>query len=278
MISLDALRYAYQERQGEGIELAGSILDLQQRAAVYHQLYADSNRNHVFPLIAAHGALWAGGYFAFGMKLGRLLSLPSLLIHGRRKILLKQLQDFADAFREVNRRVCVDTYASFHFSDSNGDHPDAHCFVPAAMLEGLAIVHRARRHNKRLSRIERQRVFEAFFRAEQSAIVGPSVRKAAEEFRWPLMRFLALRPCIQFSYFPSGTNLWFWNFSKESERIGNGLKALAIAETVGLDSVEKSLWNKKGIRLLPTKPTLTMDSRSMDSTFQTPISNRTHWR
>ena len=113
MISLDCLRRAYQEREREGTALAGSILDLNQRASVYYHLYLDSNRNHVFPLIAAHGALWAGGYFKFGTQLGALLSLPSLLIPKRRPKQLQQLQEFANAFREVNRRVCVDTYASF---------------------------------------------------------------------------------------------------------------------------------------------------------------------
>ena len=241
MISLDSLRQAYQDREREGIVLAGTILELNRRASVYYHLYLDSNRNHVFPLIAAHGALWAGGYFKFGMKLGAFLSLPSLLIPGLRPKRLQQLQQFSNAFREVNRRVCVDTYASFHFSALHGDHPESHQFVPAPMLEGLGRVHYARRHRQRLSREDRQHVFEAFFRSEQTTIVGPSVLRAAEDFRWPLLRFLALRPCIHFSYFPKATYLWFRNFSHETERVRNGLKALAIAENVGLDTVERSL-------------------------------------
>lgn len=243
MLSLDGLRHAYSEREREGTFLAGSVMDLDQRASVYYQLFLDSGRSHVFPLIAAHGALWAGGYFSFGLKLGWVLSLPSLLIPKRRQIQIQQLRDFANAFREVNRRVCVDTYTSFHFSASYGNHPEAHTLVPEAILEGLVRVHSARRFGKQLCRIERQGVFEAFFRAEQSAIVGPSVRRAEEEFRWPLMRFLALRPCIHFAFFPPESNLWFSNFAHESERISNGLKALAIAESVGLDVVERRLWN-----------------------------------
>ncbi len=156
---------------------------------------------------------------------------------------MQQLRDFANAFREVNRRVCVDTYTSFHFSASHGKHPEADTLVPEAMLDGLARVHNARRLGKQLCRKDRQLVFEAFFRAEQSAIVGPSVRRAEEEFRWPLMRFLALRPCIHFAFFPQGANLWFRNFAHESERITNGLKAFGIAELVGLDDVENKLWN-----------------------------------
>ena len=93
MLSLDGLRYAYSEREQEGTLLAGSIMDLHQRAAVYYHLFLDSGRSHVFPLIAAHGALWAGGYFSFGMKLGRVLSLPSLLIPKRRQCQMQQLRD-----------------------------------------------------------------------------------------------------------------------------------------------------------------------------------------
>jgi hypothetical protein len=245
MISLDGLRHAYSERERQGTLLAGSIMDLDQRASVYYQLFLDSGRSHVFPLIAAHGALWAGGYFSFGMKLGTVLSLPWLVIPKLRQRRMQLLRDFANAFREVNRRVCVDTYASFHFSESHGDHPEANTLVPEAMLEGLARVHSARRLAKQLGRIDRQRVFEAFFRAEQSVVVGPSVRRAEEEFRWPLMRFLALRPCIHFAFFPQGTSLWFRNFAHETERIANGLKALSIAESVGLDLVEDKLWNYK---------------------------------
>lgn len=243
MLSLDGLRQAYSEREQEGTLLAGSLMELDQRASVYYQLFLDTGRSHVFPLIAAHGALWAGGYFAFGMKLGWVLSLPSLLIPKRRQIRMQQLRDFANAFREVNRRVCVDTYTSFHFSASHGSHPEVHRLVPEAMLEGLARVHSALRLGKQLGRVERQSVFEAFFRAEQSAIVGPIVCRAEEDFRWPLMRFLAMRPCIHFAFFPTGANLWFRNFAHESERIANGLKALAIAEAVGLDVVENKLWN-----------------------------------
>ena len=243
MLSLDGLRHAYSERERDGMLLAGSIMDLDQRASVYYQLFLDSGRSHVFPLIAAHGALWAGDYFSFGMKLGWVLSLPALLIPKRRQCLMQQLRDFADAFREVNRRVCVDTYTSFHFSASHGNHPEAQVLIPAATLEGLARVHNARRRGIQLCSSDRQSIFEAFFLAEQSAIVGPSIRRAVEDFRWPLMRFLALRPCIHFAFFPWGTNLWFSNFACESERIANGLKALAIAESVGLEVVENKLWN-----------------------------------
>lgn len=73
-MSITELREAHQKLLDEGTRLAGSLTALSQRATTYHHLFRDSGGNHIFPLIAAHGALWARGYFAFGMKLGRWLS------------------------------------------------------------------------------------------------------------------------------------------------------------------------------------------------------------
>ena len=67
------LHQHYDRLTAEGVRLAGQLADVPQRATVYHHLFFESGRNHVFPLIAAHGALWARGYFAFGMRLARLL-------------------------------------------------------------------------------------------------------------------------------------------------------------------------------------------------------------
>ena len=58
----------------EAERLAGGLRDLAQRATVYHHLFRASGGNHIFPLIAAHGALWAGGYFRFGQRLATALA------------------------------------------------------------------------------------------------------------------------------------------------------------------------------------------------------------
>ena len=65
-MTADELRLEYDRLIAEGVRLAGRLADVPQRAAAYHHVFFDSGRNHVFPLIAAHGALWARGYFAFG--------------------------------------------------------------------------------------------------------------------------------------------------------------------------------------------------------------------
>src|SRR5437016_565395 len=120
----------YESLKSEAIQLAGGLTDLAQRATVYHHLFKASGGNHAFPLIAAHGALWAGGYFRFGMNLGKGLALQFAFDPETRRRKLQQLHDFADAFRDVNRRVCIDTYVNFHFTARFGDHPDAAEFVP----------------------------------------------------------------------------------------------------------------------------------------------------
>src|SRR5690606_15063123 len=120
----EPLRAYHEKLHSEAVRLAGGLHDLAQRAAVYHHLFEHSGRNHVFPLIAAHGALWARGYFRFGMRLGRLLSWQFPSTETRRRQ-MAALDRFADAFRDVNRRVCVDTYTKYHFSRRYGLHAHA---------------------------------------------------------------------------------------------------------------------------------------------------------
>jgi len=241
MTSQETLHACYERHRNEATKLAGRLTDLAQRAAVYHHIYEASGGNHVFPLIAAHGALWAGGYFRFGMKLGCWLSLPSAFKPTRRRERLDGLAAFADEFREINRSVCIDTYATFHFTAEHGAHPDAASLVPIAKLDVLNRMHHTRRRGLQLSSAEKLAAFAAFFRSEQATVVGPRVAEALAAFDWPLMKFLALKPLIRFAYFPAGERLWFRDFSDADERIANGLRAFGIAERVGLATVERRL-------------------------------------
>ena len=75
----ESLQSHYDRLQREATLLAGGLTDLSQRAAVYRHLFLASGGNHAFPLIAAHGALWAGGYFRFGMRLGQLGTILTLV-------------------------------------------------------------------------------------------------------------------------------------------------------------------------------------------------------
>ena len=221
--------------------MAGGLTDLAHRAAVYHHAFEDSGRNHIFPLIAAHGALWARGYFAFGMKLGAALSWQFPFSAEKRRQSLMDLHAFADAFREINRRVCVDTYASYHFTARFGDHPDAAQFVRPRLLSVLNELHAARRKGHEMPDSAKRNVLEAHFMNEQEHVVGPRIAQAVQEFRWPLVKSLALRPLVRFAYFPNAEVFWFRHFDRAEERIERGMRAFDIAAAVGWDRVEGTL-------------------------------------
>lgn len=235
------LQQEYQTIEYEATRLAGGLMDLSQRATVYHHIYAHSGGNHAFPLIAAHGALWARGYFRFGFMLGQWLSLPHAIRRGRRAALLHALGRFADAFRDVNRRVCADTYAYYHFTARFGEQPDATTLIPPDLLEGLNRVHAARRAGRSMALAEKRDVFQAFLVNEQHTIVGPSIQKAVAAFPWPLLKHIALRPLIRFAYFPDRSVVWFRNFADVDERIRNGLRAFDLADRAGWPNVEAAL-------------------------------------
>ncbi|QDU73601.1 hypothetical protein Pan97_05770 [Bremerella volcania] len=241
METLAQLKRTYDAFHAEAVRLAGTTRQLSQRAATYHHVYEDSGRNHIFPLIAAHGALWARGYFAFGMRLGGMLSLQYCLTPSRRKQKLDALEAFAEAFREVNRLVCVQIYTTYHFTKLHGDHPDAEKLVAPHLLASLNRVHEANRNGEQLSDQAKRNIFETHFLDEQDTVVGPRIEKAVDQFDWPLMKSLALMPAVRFAYFPPGYWLQFWKFDRKGERIDRGLKAFDIAAGMGWKHTEATL-------------------------------------
>jgi hypothetical protein len=229
---------SYEHLRHEAALLAGGINDLAQRASVYHHLFEHSRGNHVFPLLAAHGALWAAGYFRLGMKVGSVLTWQHAFAPDRRRDLIAQLTAFANAFRDINRRVCIETYTIYYLSDQTELLPFAERHVPPDLLEQMARCHAARRAGRQLSDAEKRSLFGAFFLWEQNNIVGPSVDAAAEEFTWLLMKWLALRPTVRFSYLPKSVSLSFKNFADMAERIERGFQAFDAGALVRWDHVE----------------------------------------
>jgi hypothetical protein len=240
-MSWDVLQSHYARLQREATLLAGGLTDLSQRAAVYRHLFLASGGNHAFPLIAAHGALWAGGYFRFGMRLGRALAWQYIGRPEYRELQMQRLAAFADAFRDVNRRVCIDTYVNFYFSERYGHHPDAAELVPPVLLDAVNRLHAARRAGRTLSDLEKQAIFEAHFWHEQAHVVGPALEDAVAAFDWPLVRMIALRPPVRFAYFPTAGRLWFRNFASRDERIEKGLAAFQLAARTGWSAVDAAL-------------------------------------
>lgn len=235
------LQECHDQLKAEATHLAGELTDLSRRAAVYRHLFLASGGNHAFPLIAAHGALWAGGYFRRGLGLGSLLSWQYGMQPELRQTQLRKLYAFADVFRDINRRVCIDTYTSFHLTRLHGNHPDIGTVLPPELIEPLNRVHAANVQGRELNESEKHEVFEAHFRHEQKHVVGPTLTEAVEQFDWPLVRALALRPPVRFAYFPWGQVLWFRNFANQEERIEKGLAAMEIASRAGWRNVDAAL-------------------------------------
>jgi len=232
-MNAEFLRSEYERLTAEGVRLAGKLTEVPQRAAVYHHVFFDSGRNHVFPLIAAHGALWARGYFAWGLRVAQWLSWQDGLNPAQRRAQLDSVNAFADTLRGINRRVCADTYASYHFAALHGGRRGAEALVAPELLDSLMRVHSARRAGRELTDREKLAVFDAHFQNEQTHIVGPTIADALTRLQWPLVRLIATRPPIRFAYFPPGQRLWFSDFSNRDERIANGRRAFDLAAEVG---------------------------------------------
>lgn len=231
----------YDRLRREAERLAGGLTDLSQRATVYHHIFRESGGNHVFPLIAAHGALWARGWFQFGHRLGQILSWQ---FAGRRQMQrehLSRLQDFADTIRDINRLVCIDTYVNFHWTRRYGTAPHAANLIAPELLDALNRVHAANDAGIPLPDASRRDVFAAHFLHEQTHIVGPRIEAAVANLNWPALQFLALKPVVRFACFPRGRRLWFRDFSRRSERVANGLKAFDWAAASGWEHAEASL-------------------------------------
>lgn len=219
--------------------LAGRPGDLVQRASVYHHLYTHSGGNHIFPLLAAHGALWASGYFRQGLTRGEAAARVLSLLGADGAARLTHLQTLAETFRDINRRVCVETWFIYHLTARDHLAAAAQALVPPDLAAMMARCHAARRAARTLSSDERRALFTAFFRWEQAEIVGPAVQEAFAAFDWPIVRHMALRPRIAFAYLPAP--LPFRNFADTAERIDKGLAAFEGGEAAGWARVERSL-------------------------------------
>lgn len=231
----------YQKIRDQAYQLAGGLTDLSQRASVYFHLYQVSKGQNIFPLIAAHGALWASGYFATGMKIGKLLSWQYCFTPETRKQKIGSMVTFANAFRDINRRVCAEAYTLYHFSRLYGDTDAARQLIPEHLLFLLTKCHDSIKNNTTFSMADRFQLFLQFFLWEQETIVAPAVEVAIQDFDWPLVKYLAMKPRITFSYLGLGKGLRFVDFSSKSERIIMGTRAYLMAEKIGFKRVEKAL-------------------------------------
>jgi hypothetical protein len=222
----------------EAEELAGRRGDFTQRAATYHHLYQHSGGNFTFPLLAAHGALWGAGYFRRGLQLGRLLRWR--FGRARRQEAMESLERFADALREINRRVCVETYYMYRLSGSPALRAAAEQQIEPELLEALDRAHAHRRAGTTMSAAVRRDLFKAFFLWEQRTVVNQALQEAFVAFDWPEVHWMARRPAIRFAYL-GFRPLRFRNFPNQAERLAAGLAAFDRGERRGWAKVERSL-------------------------------------
>lgn len=232
---------SYEALRKEGYALAGGPADLAQRARHYHALFRDSGGRSVFPLIAAHGALWARNYFRQGEWGGMLLSLPYIFTPARRRARLAVMRRFAHDFQIINVNVFAESYAVYSYSKQHGADALLRSKISPDFADALAELHAAMRSGTLFTPAMRERLFLAFFNWEQDNIVGPAVNAAFERCDWGFIKYLARKTRLDFRYFAPGFRVRFDDFSSVEERIGRGLQVFRHAEEVGLDHVERSL-------------------------------------
>jgi hypothetical protein len=236
-----SLENRYQELRREATVLAGEPKDIPQRAALLHEIYLDSRRNHGFAEIATHGALWGFRFFETTGTLGNLISYRYFYNHREMKYRHSLLQTFADGFKTANRSVFIDTYSNYYFTKEFGEEKATEAILKPELLDALRQIHRAAREEKLLDTAERRKLFQTTLQWEQETTVAPKVKEEIAKFDCPVLKRLVLKPFVRFSYFPRFKMFWFRNFSDTTERIRNAHECFEIAERVGWTRVFDSL-------------------------------------
>lgn len=224
---------AYKEIRAEAVRVAGGPGDMPQRVALLHAIFEDSGRNHAFPEVALHGALWAYGFYERRGAVSRMITYRYCYDREERARRAYMLFGFSQGFKEANRSVFVDTYANYYFTKLHGGAPGAELIVAPDLLDELNRVHRAARSGQALSAGERRRVFETALLFEQESTVGPKVKSEVAKFDCPILTAIVLKPIVRFSYFPRLTMLRFHNFGNTEERIEKAVTSYELAERVG---------------------------------------------
>lgn len=247
---------AYDDFRAEGYALAGQPHDLQQRVRLYRRLYQDSGKRLTFALIAAHGTLWASGYFKLGTLGARIASLPWLCLPGMRARKLAAFAAFLDRFRSINRQVCAESYAIFHYTREHGGSAFIRSLIGDRFADLLVDCHASCAAGTDYPRPRREALFHALIDWEQEHIVVPGVEQAFASLDWPLIAWAGRRPVIRFAYFGRHERLRFSDFANKDERVAAGLQACRLAEEIGLQAVEEALGEAQAARAQASVPAL----------------------
>ncbi len=229
-LSFDAIRR-------EAVVLGGAPEDIPQRAAMLYSLFLDSKRNHSFPLVAMHGALWLQSFFDGVEKFLRGSPMPETVRRAR----LETLRTFTLVLKEANREVFIDTYTNYFFTRYFGEMEGAGNISGEEVVTMFRKIHRAAQENTRLSSEDYRDAFSACLIWEQKNSVTPRVREEAMRIHCPVLQSFCLRPVVRFSYFPLFKLLCFKNFADPRERVARAIESFDIAMKVGWDEVMDSV-------------------------------------
>lgn len=233
------LQASYRNIYAKAVKVAGAPGDIPNRVKALLTIYKDSQGNHAFPLIAAHGAKWGNKYFKITGPIGEAISYRYFYDPAERQKRLKMLDTFAEEFKAANRQVFIDTYTNYYFTKLHGDKTGAKEFIQPKLLKQLMLMHKARKNGTPLYADEKKVVFKTSLLFEQEMSVGPRVDAAVKKFDCPILKTLVLKPIVHFSYFPNLTFFPFDDFSDKAERIKYALKAYDLAEEAGWDEVQR---------------------------------------
>jgi hypothetical protein len=232
---------AYADIRAEAERLAGGPGDIPQRVAMLHSIFVDSGRNHAFPEVALHGALWAFAFYERRGAVSRAIAYRYFYDREERARRSYMLFEFSQGFKQANRSVFVDTYTNYFFTKAHGEEPGAEEVLAPELLAELNRVHHAARAGRRLSRPERATVFEKALLFEQENTVGPKVREEVGKFDCPVLTAIVLRPVVRFAYFPRSRYLLFRDFGETEERIEKAIRSYELAEDAGWDEVAERI-------------------------------------
>jgi hypothetical protein len=246
MLSADSgsppdLAAAHHEIKAEAARLAGGPGDMPQRVALLHSIFEDSGRNHAFPEVALHGALWAYGFYERRGAVSRMITYRYFYDRHERARRAYMLFVFSQGFKEANRSVFMDTYANYYFTKRHGGVPGAEDVIAPELLEALNRVHHAARSSRELSPAERRQVFETSLLFEQETTVGPKVKEEVSKFDCPILTGIVLKPIVRFTYFPRLTAMRFRDFSNTDERIEKAFRSYELAERTGWPHVAECI-------------------------------------
>lgn len=228
--------------RAEATTLSGAPEDIPQRVLLMYRIYRDSGGNHVFPLVALHGALWAKNFFDETGPVASTISARYFYDADERASRAKMLADFTRSFQDANRQVFIDTYTNYYFSKRFGKSPGAADFLPSPELRsGLARLHDARTRRAPLSRAQRRELYLTALTVEQEQSVAPRIKVAMDAFTCPILKHIVLAPPVRFQYFKPEEVFYFKDISDKTERIEKATRAYEIAEDAGWDEVVRSM-------------------------------------